>query len=157
MINIQNSDDNEYSQWCLVGYLNPANRNPPRIIKADKDFGKKLDFTDIKFTVKVTFKKLKKRILLTLVFLVMRTNKNTQSTYQKTLLRKTCWFIINRRKRKETLCFYQRFQYFHVLSYFTPLKKKNIFVVIVYKLLVHKKYYNAILKTPLKLMINKKW
>ena len=36
------------------------------------------------------------------------------------------------------------------------IEKKNIFVVIVYKLLVHKKYYNAILKTPLKLMINKK-
>ena len=34
-------------------YLNPEDRNPARITKADKDFFKKLDFKDIKFAVKI--------------------------------------------------------------------------------------------------------
>ena len=33
--------------------LNPADSNPSRIIKADKDFSEKLDFKDNKFPVKV--------------------------------------------------------------------------------------------------------
>ena len=34
-------------------YLNPTDRNPARIRKADKDFAKELDFKDIKFLVKI--------------------------------------------------------------------------------------------------------
>ena len=52
LINIQIIDDNESSKWCLVRYLNLADRNPVKITKADKDFAKKLDFKDIKFLVK---------------------------------------------------------------------------------------------------------
>ena len=52
MINIQNTDDNECFKWCLVRYLNPADHNPRRITKVDKDFAKRLDFKDIKFPVK---------------------------------------------------------------------------------------------------------
>ena len=37
--------------------------------------------------------------------------------------------------------------YYHTLHH----RKKNIFVVIVYKLLVHKEYYNAILKDSFKI------
>ena len=37
----------------LVGYLNPADRNPARISKAEKDFAKKNDFKDITFPVKI--------------------------------------------------------------------------------------------------------
>ena len=33
-------------------YLNPEDRNPARITKADKKFSKKLDFKDIKFLIK---------------------------------------------------------------------------------------------------------
>ena len=51
--NIQNIDNNECFKWSLVRYLNPADRNPARITKADKDFAKKLDFKHIKFTVKI--------------------------------------------------------------------------------------------------------
>ena len=40
-------------KWSLARYLNPADHDPPRITKADQDFAKKLDFKDIKFTVKV--------------------------------------------------------------------------------------------------------
>ena len=53
MIHIQNTDDNECFKWCLVRYLNPADRNSVRIAKTDKGFAKKLDFKDIKFSVKV--------------------------------------------------------------------------------------------------------
>ena len=52
LINIQNIEDNECFKWCLVRYLNPADHNPRRITKADKDFAEKLDFKDIKFPVK---------------------------------------------------------------------------------------------------------
>ena len=53
LINIQSIDDNEYFKWSLVRYLNPADHNPARITKADKDFAKKLDFKDIIFPVKI--------------------------------------------------------------------------------------------------------
>ena len=43
LINIKNTNDNECFKWCLVRYLNPADRNPARITKTDKDFAKKLD------------------------------------------------------------------------------------------------------------------
>ena len=43
LINIQNIDDNECFQWCLLRYLNPADYYPRRIKKADKDFAKRLD------------------------------------------------------------------------------------------------------------------
>ena len=53
LINIQNMDDNKSFKRCLVKYLNPADRNPARITKNDKNFAKKLYFKDIKFPVKV--------------------------------------------------------------------------------------------------------
>ena len=75
LINNQNTDDNECFKWCLVRYLNPADHNPTRITKSDKDFAKRLDFKDIKFPVKMRdiHKIEKKRIPLALVFLVMKT------------------------------------------------------------------------------------
>ena len=53
MINIQNIDDNECFKWCLARYSNPADHNPRRITKADKDFAKRLDIINIKFPVKI--------------------------------------------------------------------------------------------------------
>ena len=49
---IQNTDDNKCFKWCLVRYLNPADHNPRKITKADKDLAKRLDFKDIRFPVK---------------------------------------------------------------------------------------------------------
>ena len=37
----------------MVRYSNPADHNPKRIPKADKDFAKRLDFNDRKFPVKI--------------------------------------------------------------------------------------------------------
>ena len=68
----------------MVRYLHPADCNPARIPKADKDVAKIIDFKDIKFPVKTrTFTKLRKRIKLALAFLVMKTKQNIQSMYQK--------------------------------------------------------------------------
>ena len=53
MINVQNIDKNECFKWSIVRYLNLVNRNPARITKPDKEFAKKLDFEDIKFSVKI--------------------------------------------------------------------------------------------------------
>ena len=104
LINIQNIDDNECFKWSIVKYLNHANRHSAWITNADKDFAKKLDFEDIKFPVKIRgihkIKK-KKRIPSSLVFLVMKERKNIQSMYQRMLWRKTCWLIIDRRRRKK--------------------------------------------------------
>ena len=47
----------------MVRYLNPADDNPRRITKADKNFAKRLDFKDIKFPVKIRgIYKIEKRI-----------------------------------------------------------------------------------------------
>ena len=84
LINIQNIDDNECFKWSLVGYLNPADRNPARITKADKDFAKRLDFKGIKFPVKIKdIQKSKKRIPSALALLIMKISKNIQFMYQK--------------------------------------------------------------------------
>ena len=59
MINIQNiqnidddddddDDDDECCKWCLVRYLHPVDFKQARITKANKDFSKRPDFTDIK-------------------------------------------------------------------------------------------------------------
>ena len=48
LIVFQNTDDNECFKWCLVRYLNPADHNPRRITKTDKDFAKRLHFKDMK-------------------------------------------------------------------------------------------------------------
>ena len=52
MTNIQSTNDNECFKWCLVRYLNPADRNRARITKNDQDFAKKLDFKDKRLPVK---------------------------------------------------------------------------------------------------------
>ena len=90
MINIQNIDGNECFKWSIVKYLNPADRNPARITKADKEFTQKLDFKNIKFPVKIRdiHKIEKKKIPSALAFLVMKIRKNIQFMYQKNVVKK---------------------------------------------------------------------
>ena len=86
MINVQNIDVNECFKWCLVRYLNPAGHNPRRITKADKDFAKRLDFENIKFTIKFkVIHQIAKNNSLALAFWVMKIKKNIQYVYQKML------------------------------------------------------------------------
>ena len=50
LVNTQNKD-NECFRWCLLRYLNPVNKNPEKIRKIDKEFGKQRYFRSIKFPV----------------------------------------------------------------------------------------------------------
>ena len=88
-INIQNVDDNECFKWYLVRHVNTADHNAARIIKADKDFPKKLDFKDIQFPAKFKdIQKTEKKITLTVMFLVMKVRQNIQFMYQKNVVKK---------------------------------------------------------------------
>ena len=67
MIDTQNIDDNECFKWCSVIYLHPADHEPARTTKADKDFARKFDFKDIKIPVKIrNFHKIEKKNSITI-------------------------------------------------------------------------------------------
>ena len=50
MINLQNKD-NECFRWCHIRHLNPQQKDPQRIKKCDKEYIKKLDYTNVTFPV----------------------------------------------------------------------------------------------------------
>ena len=50
LINIKN-DDNECFRWCHIRHLDPQDKNPQRIKKADKQYIDKLDYSNIDFPV----------------------------------------------------------------------------------------------------------
>ena len=50
LINVQN-EGNECFRWCLVRYLNPADKNTAKIWNVDKKISKQIDFKDAKFSV----------------------------------------------------------------------------------------------------------
>ena len=82
--NIQNIDDNECFEWCLVRYVNPADHHSVKIKKTGKDFAKKLDFKDIKFPVKNRdIHKIEKKNSIE-----NSIRKNIQFMYQKNVVRK---------------------------------------------------------------------
>ena len=114
--NIQNIDVNECFKWCLVRYLNPVDRNPARITKADEDFVKNTDFKDIKCPVKVrdVHKIEKKKKFVSISVFGYENKEKHPINVSKKIWRKVCLFFLNRRKRKEILPSYQRFQYMHV-------------------------------------------
>ena len=57
LVNPKN-EDNRCFLWCHKRYLNPLQRNPQRITKADRESVKKLDYTGVTFPV--TIKDMKK-------------------------------------------------------------------------------------------------
>ena len=89
MINIQKINDNECLKWCIVRYLHPADHHAVRIRKIDEILTDELYFEDIKSPVKIkNIRKIKKRTLSALVFLVIKTRKNIQSIYQKSVIKR---------------------------------------------------------------------
>ena len=103
LVNIQNIDDNKCFKWCLVRYLHPADHNPRRIIKAYKDFAKRLDFKDIKFLEKSN------SIGINIFGYENMEKYPTYVSKKKMLWRQVCWFIIDSRRIKTTLCSYESF------------------------------------------------
>ena len=84
LINIQNINNNECFNWCLVRYLHPLYHHPARIRKVDELCGDKLDFKGIKFRVKVRDIH---KILPALVFLVIKIRINIQPTCGKNVVK----------------------------------------------------------------------
>ena len=116
LINIQNIDDNECFKWCLVRYLNPANRYPARITKADKNFASKLDFKDITFPVKVrNIHKIDKKNSIGISIFGYGNKEKHQFMFLSNILIHSCIIILY-------------------------IMQKNIFAVIVCKVLVENKY-----------------
>ena len=102
LLNIQDIDDNEGFNWSIVRHWNSAHHHPVGIKNADKDFAKKLDFKNKQFSVEIRgIHKIEN----------LNKNKEEHSFYvSKILLRtRTCWLIINSRRRKKTLLSYQKF------------------------------------------------
>ena len=52
LFNIKN-EDNECFRWCHIRHLNPQDKNPQRIKKADRQYVEKLDYSNIDFPVNV--------------------------------------------------------------------------------------------------------
>ena len=52
LINMKNKD-NKCFRWCHIRYLNPQDKYPQRIKKSDKEFIKKLDYSEIEFPVTI--------------------------------------------------------------------------------------------------------
>ena len=106
---IQNIDDNEYFKWSLVRYLNPLDHHPARMTKCDKGFGKRLDCKCIKLPVKIRdIQKIEKKNPNTIdINAFGYENKNKYPIYvYKNVVKKTCWFTIDRRRRQKTLWSY---------------------------------------------------
>ena len=124
----------------IVRYLNPANKYPARITKADKDFAKKLDFKDIKFPVKIRgIHKIEKKTSIGISVFGYENNEKHPIYVSK----KCCeeihvdlLLIGEEGKRRYVLIKdFNTFMYDHILH-----QGKNIFVVTVYKLLEQKKH-----------------
>ena len=90
MINIENVDDNECFKWCLVRHLNPPDRNPASITKANNRFAKKLDFKGIKFPVNFRdIHKIEKKNSIGISVFVHENKENIQFIYQKDVAKKS--------------------------------------------------------------------
>ena len=126
MVNIENIDDNECFKWCLVRYLQPADHNTRRILKADKDFARQLDFKDINFPFKV---------------------RNIHKIVRKNSIGISAFGYENKEEQRNMLIYYyykkkERDNIFlsKILIRSCTSWKKVFFVVFVYSLLVQKKY-----------------
>ena len=126
MINIENIDDNECFKWCLVRYLQPADHNTSRILKADNDFERQLDFKDIKFSFKV---------------------RNIHKIVRKNSIGISVFGYESKDEERNMLIYYQykkkeRDKIFlsKILIRSCASWKKVFFIIFVYSLLVQKKY-----------------
>ena len=126
MINIENIDDNECFKWCLVRYLQPADHNTSRILKADNDFARQLDFKDIKFSFKVRN-----------IHKIVRKNSIGISVfgYERKDEERNMLIYYQYKKKERDKIFLSKILIRSCASW-----KKVFFIMFVYSLLVQKKY-----------------
>ena len=124
----------------MVRYLNPVNHHPARVTKAGKDFAKRLYFKDIKFPVKIRdIHKIEKNNSIGISVFGYE-NKEKYPIY---VSKKCCeekhfdLLLIGEEGKRHYVLIkdFNTFMYDHTLH-----RGKNIFVAIIYRLLVKKKY-----------------
>ena len=140
MTNIQNTDDYDCFKWCLVRYLNPANHDPARITKVDKDFTQKPDFKDIKFTVKIRgIPKIEKKNSIDVNVLAIKIMKNSQSMYlKKCFEEKNVNLLLIGEEKKNAMLLSKTLIFSCMIIHY--IVEENIFVVMVYTFSLQKKF-----------------
>ena len=104
LINFQNIDHNECLKLWLIICLHLSDHHPARTRNVDKGFSRELDL-NTKFSIKITdiHKTEKKRIVSALVFLVMKTGKNIQSTCQNILSKGILYLLLKGGENKGSM------------------------------------------------------
>ena len=155
MINIQNIDDNQCLVWGLVRYLNPSEHHLAKIAKADKDFGKTLDYKDIIFQVKIRdICKIENKNSISISVFGYENKKISRLCVKKNLNWKTCWLIIDWSRRKRHVFWSKILIDSGIIIYCNS--EKNAFVVIAYMLSSRKNSWSVMWKIAFKLMVNKR-
>ena len=93
----------------MLRYLNPVDHHPARIRKIDELIGNELDFEDIKSSVKtIDIYKIEKRNSIGIC--VFGFEKNIYLLYVSgNTLKKDVNLLLIEKRKKKTLCSYQRF------------------------------------------------
>ena len=122
MINIQNIDDNECFNWCLVKYISSVDPNPKWISKVNKDIGKKLDFKDIWFPIKIRdIHKIGKKNSIDITVFGYENKENIQSMYQKNVMKKkhTDLLLVGEKGKRHYVVIkdFNNFMYDHTLHH----------------------------------------
>ena len=126
-------------KWSIVRYLNPADHNPARITKADQDLAKNLDFKNIKFPVKIrNIHKILEKNSISISVFGYGNKTNIQFMYQKNIVEKNMFYYSYEKNERDTMFLSQILILSCMIILYTV--QKNIFVIIVYKLLVQKKH-----------------
>ena len=127
-------------KWSIVRYLNPADHNPARITKADQDFAKNLDFKNIKFPVKIrNIHKILEKNSISISVFGYGNKTNIQFMYQKNIVEKNMLIYYSYEKNERDTMFLSQILILSCMIILYTVQK-NIFVIIVYKLLVQKKH-----------------
>ena len=137
MINVQNTYHNECFKWSLVRYLNPADHNPRRLTKANKNFAKRLGFKDIKFLKSRDIQKIEKKNSIGISVFGYE-NKEKYPIYVSNSEEKHVDLLLIG-KREKNIMFSSRIS-IDLCMIIHYIVEENIFVVIVYTLLLQKKY-----------------
>ena len=122
----------------MTRYLNLEDRNPARVRKADKEFARKLDFKNIKFQVKIRdIHKIEKRNSISISVFGYE-NKENHPTYASNKCSEEKHVDLLLKEGKKTMFLSKILIPSCMIILY--MVEENIFVVIVYKLLVQKKY-----------------
>ena len=135
----QNIAYNECFKWCLVRYLNPANCHPAKIT-----FAKKLDFKDTKFPANVRdIHNIEKKNSIGISVFGYENKEKHPKKHPIYVSKKFCWgkhvdLLLMDEKARDTTFSSKISILACIIILYTV--EKNIFVFIVYKLSVEKKY-----------------